>query len=39
VHDLLEGDGRARPVDDGRLAMTLEGYGYRWFRLEREETS
>lgn len=33
--DLL-GRGEIRPVGDGRFEVDLDGYGYRWFQLERE---
>ncbi|MBB1514803.1 alpha-amylase family protein [Tessaracoccus sp. MC1679] len=33
VEDLLDGD--AMVVHDGALSVTLEGYGYRWFRVRR----
>ena len=31
MEDLLDGD--ATVVHDGALSVTLEGYGYRWFRV------
>lgn len=31
--DLL--DGHSLALEDGRLALTLEGWGYRWYRLHR----
>jgi trehalose synthase len=34
VLDLLERDGSLHAVDGGRLVVTLEGYGYRWLRLD-----
>jgi trehalose synthase len=33
VLDLLDRDGSRQPLEDGRLGMKLEGYGYRWLRL------
>jgi trehalose synthase len=39
VHDLLEPAGGERLLEDGRLAMKLEGYGYRWLRLNEEGTA
>ncbi|HSO69885.1 MAG TPA: alpha-amylase family protein [Arachnia sp.] len=33
VEDLLDGD--AMVVHDGDLSVSLEGYGYRWFRVRR----
>ena len=34
VRDLLDQDGPLQPLDGRRLAMKLEGYGYRWLRLK-----
>jgi glycosidase len=33
VIDLLDSDGTPTPLEDGRLPMTIEGYGYRWMSL------
>jgi trehalose synthase len=33
VLDLLDRDGSLQPIDGDRLALKLEGYGYRWLRL------
>lgn len=37
VIDLLDTDGTPTPLDDGRLPLTLEGYGYRWMSLRPED--
>jgi trehalose synthase len=35
VRDLLEQDASSHTVDGARLALTLEGHGYRWLRVHR----
>jgi trehalose synthase len=37
VIDLLATDGTPTPLDDGRLATTLEGFGYRWMSLRTKD--
>jgi glycosidase len=37
VIDLLDTDGTPTSLDDGRLPVTLEGYGYRWMSLRPED--
>ena len=37
VIDLLDSDGTPTPLDDGRLPMTIEAYGYRWMSLRPKE--
>jgi trehalose synthase len=32
--DLLDHGASSHQVDDGRLELTLDGYGYRWFRVQ-----
>jgi trehalose synthase len=34
ILDLLDRDGSLHPIDGDRLALKLEGYGYRWLRLQ-----
>jgi glycosidase len=36
VFDLLSSNGSLAPVDNARLPLTLEAYGYRWLRVRRE---
>jgi trehalose synthase len=37
VVDLLDSDGTPTTLDDGRLPVTLEGYGYCWMSLRSED--
>jgi hypothetical protein len=37
VIDLLDTDGTPTTLEEGRLAVTLEGYGYRWMSLRPED--
>jgi trehalose synthase len=34
--NVLDRDGAVIPVDQGNLGLKVEGYGYRWFRLEQQ---